>query len=118
MIDLTKVEEAEAWHLFKPCESDWELIFGPQVPEGEMWVLTTMHAKNNSGPTPEINVAVWDGDEWMCLASKASAMQYEGVSWSGDILMGPGWRLGTWFRGAEVGDILQSDATYHKLAVS
>ena len=119
MVDLTQVEEARAWHLFKLCDSDRELIFGPQVPEGEWWVLTSIHAKNNTGPTPEINVAVYgaDIDEWMCLASKANAVQYGGVFWSGNILMGPGWQLGTWFRGAKEGDTLQSDATYHKLAV-
>ena len=54
MVDLTKTEEARAWHLFKSGESDRELIFGPQVPEGEMWVLTSIHAKNNTGPTPEV----------------------------------------------------------------
>jgi hypothetical protein len=128
MVDLTQVEEAGAWHLFKPCESGRELVFGPQVPEGEMWVLTSIHAKNNgstelaevSGPTPEINVAVYsaDVDEWMCLASKANAVMYDGVFWSGNVLMGPGWQLGTWFRGAKEGDTLQSDATYHKLAVT
>ena len=54
MIDLAQVEEAGVWHLFKSCESDRELIFGPQVAEGEMWVLTSIHAKNNTGPTPEV----------------------------------------------------------------
>jgi len=117
MVDLTQVEEARAWHLLKLCESDRELIFGPQVSEGEWWVLTSIHAKNNTGPTPEINVAVHDGEEWICLASVAGAAQFEGAAWSGNILMGPEWQLGTWFRGAEVEDILQSDATYHKLAV-
>ena len=117
MVDLTQAGEAGAWHLFKSGEGDRELIFGPQVPEGEWWVLTSIHAKNNSGPTLEINVAVWDGNEWMCLASKANVVQYDGVFWSGNVLMGPGWQLGTWFRGAKEGDTLQSDATYHKLAV-
>jgi hypothetical protein len=126
MADLIQVEEARAWHLFKPCESDRELIFGPKVPDGEMWVLTSMHAKNNQDiarehlgrVTPEINVAVYDGEDWICLASVADAAQFEGVAWSGNILMGPGWQLGTWFSGARQGDILQSDATYHKLAVT
>ncbi|MFQ5813493.1 MAG: hypothetical protein ACE5I2_09955 [Anaerolineae bacterium] len=126
MVDLTKVEEARTWHLFKPCESGRELVFGPQVPEDEMWVLTSMHAKNNQDiarkhlgrVTPEINVAVYDGEEWLCLASVADAAQFEGAAWSGNILMGPGWQLGTWFRGAKEGDTLQSDATYHKLAVT
>lgn len=102
-----------AWHLFKQCESTRELIHGPIVPEGEVWVLTSMHAKNNSGSTQEINVAVWDGHEWMCLASRAEAWQYDGVGWSGSVVMGPGWQLGTWFRDTTVGDVLQSDATYH-----
>lgn len=84
-----------AWHLFKACESGRELIQGPVVPDGEIWVLTSMHAKNNTGSTQEINVAVYDGHEWMCLGSRARVWQYDGVAWSGSVDMGPGWQLGT-----------------------
>lgn len=112
MLDLIRHSVAQAWHLFKVCETDRDLIFGPQVPQGEIWVVTAMHAKDNGGPCLEVNVAVWDTREWICLASKADAKQYDGVDWSGLVVMGPGWRMGTWFRGATPGDVLQSDATY------
>jgi len=102
-----------AWHKLTACDSERKLIVGPVVPENELWVLTSIHAKNNSGPTPEINVAVYDGHEWICLASLSDAWQYDGVDWSGSLVMAPGWGLGTWFRDAELGDVLQSDATYH-----
>ena len=100
-----------AWHLFKVCEGGRELIQGPVVPDGEVWELTSMHAKNNSGLTREINVAVYDGHEWICLGSRADARQYDGAAWSGSVIMGPGWRLGCWFRDAAAGVTLQCDAT-------
>lgn len=100
-----------AWHLFKACEGGRELIRGPVVPDGEVWELTTMHAKNNSGFAREINVAVYNGHEWICLAGAPDRRQYEGVGWSGNLIMGPGWQLGCWFRDAATGAMLQCDAT-------
>lgn len=102
-----------SWHIFKECESSRELVFGPTVPQGEVWVLTAICAKNNSGSTREINVAVYNGRDWLCLDSVADVWQCECAAWSGRVIMAPGWQLGCWFRGATIGDVLQCDAVHH-----
>jgi len=110
---------AWATHQFVACEGPRHLIFDHSVPPGENWILTAIHAKNNSGPTAEINVAVYAEDirEWICLASKADAQKYDGVAWAGALHMGEKWQLGAWFRGAVEGDVLQFDATFTRHGV-
>jgi len=114
-------EDGVPWgeHEFYMCDSPRQLLFGHAVPPGEKWVLTGIHAKNNSGPTSEINVAVYadDLDAWICLASKADAARYDGVAWSGALEMGEQWMPGAWFRGAAEGDVLQFDATWTRYGV-
>jgi len=103
-----------AQHDLVICDSPNQLVFGHAVPDGETWTLTSIHAKNNSGHTVEINVAIYSAsiDEWICLGGVAGAGWYQGVSWSGAIEMSARDQLGWWFRGANPGDILQVDATF------
>jgi len=110
---------AWATHRFFACEGPRHLHLDHGVPPGENWDLTSIHAKNNSGWTEEINVAIFSEDirEWICLASKANVERYDGVAWSGSLRMGEKWQLGAWFRGAEVGDVLQFDATFTRHGV-
>jgi len=120
-VDKNNVRKPGAWHTFKACESDRELVFGPVVPHGEYWVLTHMAAKVNDPGTwcAEINVAVCtDEGEWLCIASLADRPGYNAAQWSGEILMGPGWQLGAWFRNAHLGRTLQVDATWYVIGKS
>lgn len=103
-----------AQHEFLVCDSSGQLVFGHAVPLNETWTLTSMHAKNNTGATHEINVAIYSAaiDEWVCLEGKVNTGAHEGVAWSGAIEMSPYDQLGWWFRGATEGDVLQVDATF------
>jgi len=107
-----------AQHEFVVCDSARQLVVGHAVPDGETWTLTSIHAKNNTGSTTEINVAVYfyKIDQWVCLKSAADTGQYQGVAWAGEVELGVRDQLGWWFRGATEGDTLQVDATFTRQA--
>ena len=116
---------------FETATGPRHLMFGPTVPEGEMWSLTLLAAKNNMTPddypqcrtTAEISVCVWipprpssheelPPGEWVLLAGDASVPQFKPIKWEGILDLRPGTRLGAWFRGAQADDTLELDAIY------
>ena len=113
------------------CEGSRHLILGPIVPEGEVWTLKLLAAKNNMDPnkypvhrvTPELSICVllplrpsnhevqppW---EWVLLEGDADVPQFKPIKWEGYLDLPAGAQLGAWFRGAEEGDIVELNAIY------
>lgn len=82
------------------------------VPATEIWYVTAFIAKNNTAQRSEINIAVYDGTDWICLAGKNAPAQYETVALQTPILVKGGYVLGSWFRNTTVNDVLQTDILY------
>jgi len=116
---------------FEKADGPRHLMFGPIVPEGEIWTLRLMAAKNN-GKIPsvyghivaaEASVCIFtpprpsDHEDsppgtWVPLEGKISLWQYGAVKWEGALELRGGTQLGAWFRGAEEGDSLELNAIY------
>ena len=114
----------------KASGPDW-LIAGPVVPENEIWTLRLLAAKNGMIPsyhptgrvTAELNVCVLmlprpSSDEpsppgrWVMLEGDAGVPQFKPVKWQGFLELPSGSQLGAWFRGIEVGDLIELNAIY------
>jgi len=112
------------------CEGPRHLISGPIVPEGEVWTLRLLSAKNNMDPnkypadhtTPELSVCVyllprpghesWPPGTWVALNGDVDVPQFKPIKWEGYLDLPTGAQLGAWFRGAEAGDIVELNAIY------
>jgi len=118
---------------FENADGPRHLMFGPIVPEGEIWTLRLIAAKNNMIPgeflvspnryTAELSVCVFtpprhsDHEDpppgtWVLLESGTYMYQYETVKWEGYLELRPGTQLGAWFRGAQEGDALELNALW------
>lgn len=116
MFNTTLVEAtAMIWRQVK-AQTDRHLEFGPVVPEGEVWLLTNMLAKNNDGPTTEIGCVVYNGKDWGGLNSVHKAVQYQSCAWSGQVVLTAGMQIGWWFRQAAPGAMLDVCANWNVLA--
>jgi len=115
----------------EPCSGPRHLVLGPIVPEGEVWTLRLLSAKNNMDPnrypvhrvTAELSVCVWfpprlseheiqPPGTWVQLNGNSDVPQFRPVKWEGFLDLPAGAQLGGWFRGAEKGDILELNAIY------
>ena len=114
------------------CEGPRHLICGPIVPDGERWELKLLSAKNNMDPnrypvhriTPELSVCVYlplqsshvdppgPPGTWVALSGDVDAPQFKPVKWEGYLNLPVGAQLGAWFRGAEMGDMVELNAIY------
>ncbi len=107
------------------------LILGPIVPENEIWTLRLLAAQNGMIPschptdrvTAELNVCVRlppcppsdkppPPGRWVMLEGDAGVPQFKPVKWEGFLELPAGSRLGAWFRGIEVGDLIELNAIY------
>ena len=114
------------------AEGDRHLLKGPIVPEGEIWSLRLLAAKNNMDPnvypttereTAEISVCVFllpcpsDHEEkppgtWVMLENDIDLYQFQSVKWEGYLEMPEGAQIGAWFRGVERDDMLELNAIF------
>ena len=113
------------------AEGPRHLVQGPIVPDGEIWHLRLIAAKNNmdinaypdNRTTAELSVCVWlpprpseheqpPPGTWALLNGSISVPQFLPIKWEGYLTLRPGSQLGAWFRGAMEGDALELDAIY------
>jgi len=117
---------------FETCKGVRHLMFGPIVPEGEIWTLLLLAAKNNGNPeyyltgesvADEASVCICvpprpsnheevPPSTWVLLEGKIDMRQYESVKWEGALELREGTQLGAWFRGAREGDSLEFNAVW------
>lgn len=101
------------------------------MPEGELWTLRLLAAKNNMSPdryptdriTAELSVCVFllprssshemqPPGTWALLEGDVRVPQFKPVKWEGYLELSAGSQLGAWFRGANEGDIVELNAIY------
>ena len=114
----------------EPASGPRHLILGPIVPEGEIWTLKLLAAKNNMAPdqrpdrvTAELSVCVFlpsclssHGHQppgtWVLLEGNVEVPQFKPVKWEGYLELPAGSQLGAWFRGADKEDVVELDAIF------
>lgn len=104
----------------KACGPEW-LLFGPAVPKNKIWTLRLLVAKNSMDPsqyptvrtTADLNVCVLlSPGGWVLLEGDVEVPQFKLVKWEGFLELPAGSRMGAWFRGIEVGDLIELNAIY------
>lgn len=85
------------------------------VPGGQYWVLTSMSAKNSSGALTELTLIVNDGSHAAVIGGRGASPQYDHAVFNGNIYLLPGWQLQAWFRGGSSANIIEIQATVHRI---
>ena len=95
-----------------------KFLYGTAVDPGEVWVITSMAAFNNTRDPATISVGVYDGATWMNATQQAGPGAGITISYQGQLPMKAGDKAFAYFTGGQAADDLYLDIIGYKMKLT